>query len=283
METYCMLPVLDTNKCNSCKLCVKNCVAKAINESTIEINEKKCILCGHCTAICPSDAVTIDGIFGDTIESLPEGFSSQLESLIINRRSIRNYTDGEIPRELVEKIVNTVNCSPTGTNSRKVGITVIDSREKIKALSDIIMKHFDIVTKVLLNFVTYPFLVLFLGKSMTEKLFSYKKAIYKYWEGNDILTHKAPLLFIFHSNKGATSPDQDTVIWATTALYFAETLGLGTCFNGFLVVGINTCKKARKFLNIPKNHKIYETFTAGYPLYKYKKGIIRDDLMVNYV
>ena len=47
-----------------------------------------------------------------------------------------------------------------------------------------------------------------------------------------------------------------------------------------LVIGINTCKKARKFLNIPKGHKIFETFTAGYSQFSYKRYTIKEDLNV---
>jgi hypothetical protein len=66
-------------------------------------------------------------------------------------------------------------------------------------------------------------------------------------------------------------------------MYFAESMGIGTCFNGFLVIGINTCKKARKYLNIPKGHKIYESFTAGYAEFSYNRGVLRKDLNVNFV
>ena len=278
-----MIPFLDAKKCTKCLLCFNNCTAKAIDENTIEFNEKKCILCGHCTAICPTEAITINGQPGEVIDSLPEKIPTYFESLVKGRRSIRHYTDKKITRELIEKILHTVNYSPTGTNSRKVGITVLNSKKKVKQLTDIIMRHFQILTKILFNYFTYPLWFIILGKSKTKAVYSYKKMISKYWKGNNILTYDAPLLFIFHADKKSSSPEQDGIIWATTALYYAETLGLGTCFNGFLVIGINTCRKARKFLKIPKNHKIYESFTAGYPLYKYKRAITRNDLMVNFV
>ncbi|MBI9099787.1 MAG: nitroreductase family protein [Spirochaetaceae bacterium] len=247
------------------------------------ILQHKCILCSHCSAICPEGAVTIEKETGEEFSSLNEGFPDNLRHLIKMRRSIRFYKNDPISREVINNIVNTVNHAPTGTNSRGVGMTILDSREKVNELTDILMSHFDMITRILLNFITYPFLVLILGKVKTGKLFSYKKLISKYWEGDNILTYNAPLLMIFHAHRKSSAPAQDGVIWATTAMYYTESMGIGTCFNGFMVIGINTCRKARKFLKLKRNQKIYETFTAGYPRFSYKRSAVRTDLNVTFI
>jgi nitroreductase/NAD-dependent dihydropyrimidine dehydrogenase PreA subunit len=278
-----MLPQIDINICTDCQLCVKDCVAKAIVSDSKFIIGKKCILCGHCAAICPVEAITIDSKSGENILKLPKEMPALVESLIKGRRSVRHYKEDSISRETINKILETVNCSPTGTNSRMVGITVLDSKEKIHQLTDILMKHFEIITKVLMNKITYPFLMMILGREKTKKIFSYKKLISHYWQGENILTHDAPLLLIFHGHHKSSCPDQDSIIAATTAVYFAESLGIGTCFNGFLVIGIKTCRKARRFLKLPAGHRVYETFTAGYPKFTYKRAVIRNDLKANFV
>lgn len=273
-----MIPIFDMNKCTNCQQCVKECISKAIDKDTKDIIAKRCILCGHCAAICPVEAVSINGETGEELESLSPSFPGEIETLMKKRRSIRNYRETKIPRSLIKQILETVNNSPTGTNSRKVCITVIDSKEKIDHLSNIIMKHFDKITKLLINPFTHIFLLLFLGKKKTNKLYAYKRLISSYGKGKNILTHDAPLLMIFHADKKSSTPNQDGIIWATTAMYLTESLGIGTCFNGFLVIGINTCKKAREYLGIPKGNKICETFTAGYPEFKYRRSFIREDL-----
>lgn len=278
-----MFPQIDLEKCIHCQLCITDCVANAIIKDTKVIIEKKCIRCGHCAAICPVEAVTINGVCGEELTSLPEKAPFYLESLIKGRRSVRHYKEENVPRETIEKILNTANCAPTGTNSRMSGVTVLDTREKINDLTDIIMKHFEKMTGILLNSFTRPLLILILGSVKTRKLFTYKKLISKYSHENNILTHDAPLLLIFHADKNSSSPGQDGIILATTAMYYAESIGVGTCFNGLLVIGINTCSKAKRFLNIQKGHKVYESFTAGYNKLSYRRGVIRDDLNVNYV
>ena len=278
-----MIPIIDKTICTDCQLCVKDCIANAISEERKNINEDRCILCVHCVAICPVEAISINGTSVNDIPKQTEEMPRLLESLIKGRRSVRNYIDKPVSRDEIEKIVNTANYSPTGTNSRMVGITVLDSREKINELSDIIMRHFKTVTRLVLNPVTLPILYIILGRTKTRKLFSYKKLIAKYWSSDNILTHNAHLLMIFHASQKSSTPSQDGVIWSTTAMYYAESMGLGTCFNGFLVIGINTCKKARKFIGLEKGHKVHETFTAGYPQFFYKRSVEKNDLNVNFV
>ncbi len=278
-----MIPIFDMKKCTDCQLCVKECISRSIDKDTKDIIARRCILCGHCAAICPVEAVSINGKSGENLETLSPSFPEEFETLIKRRRSIRNYREMDIPRPLINRILKTVNNSPTGTNSRKVAITVIDSKEKIDHLTDIIMNHFNKIAKLLINPITHTFLLIFLGRKKTKKLYAYKRLISSYGRGKNILSHDAPLLMIFHTDKNSSTPHQDGLIWATTAMYVAESLGIGTCFNGFLVIGINTCSKARKYLGIPKGNKISETFTAGYPENIYNRSFIKDDLNVVFI
>ena len=55
--------IIDFNstKCRHCYKCVRNCAIKAISVlgGRAEIMEDHCILCGHCLAVCPQEAVRI--------------------------------------------------------------------------------------------------------------------------------------------------------------------------------------------------------------------------------
>lgn len=275
-------PVIDKKKCIKCLLCVDDCTAKAINPQNYNINNR-CIRCGHCIAICPENALSARGAKSEELCAPSKSLSDDLSRLVKLRRSVRHYEDNSVPRDLIERIIDDVIHSPTGTNSRRTGITILHSREKIQELNDIIMAHFDFLTKILINKMTYPLLRLILGRKKTKQVFSYKKQIPRYWKGENILTHDAPLLMIFHGDSKASTPEQDGLIWATTAMILAESHGIGTCFNGFLVLGINSCRKARKYLDLPPKRKVYETLTAGYSKYKYRRTVPRERENVRFV
>lgn len=57
------------------------------------------------------------------------------QDLLINRRSIRQYTDQDIPAEDVKKILEAALLSPTGKNSRAWHFIAVDDREMLERLS----------------------------------------------------------------------------------------------------------------------------------------------------
>lgn len=272
-----MYPKINISTCTDCRLCVKDCISEAIEPESKTVSGDACNLCGHCLAVCPHEAVTIQGFETTRPQYSKTETRDYFNDLVQSRRSVRHYNEEPVEQSVIDAVLSTASYAPTGTNSRMTSTTVLSGRDEIKALTDIVMKHFRFLTALILNPFTAVFLNLFLGKKRTRRLFGYKNFINRYWTGRDVLAHGAPLLMIFHTSRYSSTPYQDGVIRATTALYAAESHGLGTCFNGFLVIGINTCSKARKLLGIPRNHRVYETFTAGYPAIQYQRNIKRKD------
>lgn len=52
-----------SDSCILCGACVENCVSNAlkIEDQKVVINEKQCIGCGQCFALCPQGAVQMFG------------------------------------------------------------------------------------------------------------------------------------------------------------------------------------------------------------------------------
>ena len=55
--------------------------------------------------------------------------------LLLHRRSVRQYTDGRVPREQLERIVRAGLLSPTGRNKRDWEFVVVEDREMLERLS----------------------------------------------------------------------------------------------------------------------------------------------------
>ena len=56
----------------------------------------------------------------------------------------------------------------------------------------------------------------------------------------------------------------------------AETLGLGTCFIGFLIFALAVSKPLRETLQIPDGHRTPLSFVTGYPDVDYLKVVSRN-------
>jgi nitroreductase len=63
----------------------------------------------------------------------------------------------------------------------------------------------------------------------------------------------------------------------------AETMGLGTCLNGFLVTAIKRSEELRKVLNISDDHQVHVTFTVGYPDVEFLRLVARNPVNVKWI
>ena len=94
-------------------------------------------------------------------------------------------------------------------------------------------------------------------------------------QGKDPLFFRAPVVMLAH----AESWDPNSSFNCSVALYhcslMAHTLGLGCCFNGFLVNAVNQSPKMKAWLGLPPNHRCYSAMTLGYPEVRYLRLVRR--------
>ena len=50
---------IDTNACNGCRKCERNCKASCINAKTHEIDYSRCVVCGDCIEMCSQKAISL--------------------------------------------------------------------------------------------------------------------------------------------------------------------------------------------------------------------------------
>lgn len=269
-----MQPKIDLSLCTRCGLCSADCPSKAINPATMDVRLDHCMGCGHCFAICPSSAVSYDksGETGPDFADSVSGLQGDFETLVAMRRSVRRYKAQEIASGQIARILELVRFAPTGTHTQAVNVTVLASRRQVQGAVALALNFYRRLASLALNPVVFPLLGLFAGKTLATKLKAYKKHLDRAGlDENDIMAHNAPALFIFHAPKKSSTPAEDAVIWASTAALHAQTMGIGTCYNGFMTRAINGSKELRSFLGLPEGSRVYSCFTAGYPATTYQR------------
>jgi nitroreductase/NAD-dependent dihydropyrimidine dehydrogenase PreA subunit len=278
--------VVITKDCIACERCVAICpsfVLEMVEAKSTLVRGQWCIGCGHCGAVCPTGAILHEGSCLDKHPSkgqVPATSPEILELHLRERRSVRLYTSDPVPEQVLNKILNAGRYAPTGTNSQNVYYVVLTSPDRIAELPKRSISFYNkIFSRVRGRF--GKFLVsLMAGRKVAEYLHESLPKVEVAYEqmkqGKDRLFYHAPVVILTH----AESWDRSSSFNCSVALYncslMAHTLGLGCCFNGFLVNAANHSRKIKGWLGIPADHQCYSAMTLGFADVKYLCLVHRD-------
>jgi ferredoxin len=282
---------INAEKCNGCGLCISVCkdYGLVLENKKVKISQTPffgCIACGHCMAICPEGAIQISGrtLSANDLFDLPDKNSAsdydQLLALLQRRRSIREFKDKEVEKDVIEKILAAARTAPMGLPPSDVNVLILDSRLKTLAFA----KDFCDYLGGMKWLVSKWFLALmrpFWGKANHEMFRDFMRPLFRIYteemeKGINLVNYDAPLAMYFYGSP-YTDP-ADPIVAATYAMIAGESLGLGTCMLGAIHPFIQSGGKAKKFrqthgIKFPSREGVFVIF--GYPAVKYKKGIRR--------
>ncbi|HEY3450322.1 MAG TPA: nitroreductase family protein [Myxococcales bacterium] len=285
---------LDSSKCTECSACERSCNHGVITCSgdgakglPRQRDDRYCNSCGHCVAVCPTDAITVKGIRAVEKGALPT--PEMLENLFAFRRSTREFLPDAIPEAVMDKLLHAARLAPSGCNNRRLGYQVLSGQAEVIALGRSLDRMARPFARVLGNSMAQRTLGLvnrgFVRNLTNQNMIGGMNSLLDKTEGwkdgdkGDWIALDAPALIIIHGDPGASTPKDDAVIAATFITLYAETLGLGTCFNGVLTGFLNDFPGALRKVGIAKPRKVYSVLSVGYPDTKrvaFKKGLVRD-------
>ncbi|MEE9378121.1 MAG: nitroreductase family protein [Candidatus Lokiarchaeia archaeon] len=253
---------IDIEKCDLCNECIKECPMGNFSKPKGKIifdSSRSCILCGHCIAVCQKNAINYedmkDIVFNFEKISELQSFDAMYK-ILRSKRSIRQYKNQKVPKDIIEKVIDCIRYAPVGLNKRTLKCLVISDEEKINELIDTIIETID----------------------SKEERENYKK---KRTENIDPFFYNAPHLFILHSNNNDWD-SKNAVIAITYAMLGAETLGLGSCWIGGVQIFLNENKEIVKNL-FGIDDEIFGIMILGYPKVKYYRAPPRPPIETKFI
>jgi nitroreductase/NAD-dependent dihydropyrimidine dehydrogenase PreA subunit len=259
--------------CTRCGGCAQDCVTGIIEQDgdtlpSIRIeNERSCIRCQHCLAVCPPGALSIHDRNPAGSEALdPDGIPS-LESmlrLVRGRRSVRRYRNENVDPGLIQRLLKALANVPTGANRQELTFTVLADGEVMRRLQEQarsslaagVAKRISQSDWFLENIVP-----IFLGK------------------GPDIIFRTAPHALFVSAPREEVSAQVDVVLALAYFELLANTAGLGTVWCGFLKALLEAVPQLKELLGLPPDH-FYYPMLFGLPAVRYHRTVQRDDAAV---
>lgn len=255
---------IDEEKCLRCGLCVSDCVMRSLElppDGVVgfgENGELRCIGCQHCLAICPVGALSIfdrDPAASGAVSPLPT--AADLDRLIRNRRSMRQYRTAALPRAEVESLLALMAWVPTGVNDHRLHFTVSMSRER---------------TDYFRTELTRRFLAAIDAGTLSpalEGMRGFEKALRK---GADVFFRTAPHFVMVSAPVDSPCPGADPVIALSYFELAAAARGIGTTWCGLVLqLLLHLAPDLLKEMRLPKGYRPGYVMLFGRPAVHYAR------------
>ncbi|UCG01440.1 MAG: nitroreductase family protein [Candidatus Heimdallarchaeota archaeon] len=265
--------------CIKCGYCVNTCpsIIFALDQDSIKVEfEEYCILCGHCIAICPEDAIRhakLDYTLSRKIPTTSKIDPQDLYTLFQTRRSIRNFKEKPIPKDLLERLISEARYAPTASNLQNVKYLIM----KNQAIPPFVEN--------LRNF--YASVLKIFESSESEDPNTLRRIRkWNYWlmeadKGRDAIFYDPPAILVVYAPKDDSMVALNVGFAVAYLMLAAHVNGLGTLNIGYAIEAIRRRPKIAEELGVsPEKYEVFAVLSMGYPIYEYSKIPIRNPVSI---
>ena len=188
-----------------------------------------------------------------------------VEMLLKGRRSIRNFKDKPVDRQMIEKFIDIARYAPSGINRQPVYWAVIYDAEKVHKLAGLVI---DWMRKLVSE------------RSPLAESLRMARSVEAWENGNDRICRRAPHIIIAYSLKEDMTAPQACTIALTYLELAAASFGIGACWAGYVAMAINMSPEIQKFAGISNRAAAHGAMLIGQPKFNYSRVPLRNKARV---
>jgi ferredoxin len=279
---------IDQALCTGCGTCAKVCrgAPLSMEGKQVRVDQGRgwgCIGCGQCVAVCPTGAIRVTGRDlspGDVLPMPPKEACADydaLRSLLLTRRSVRDFAAREVDPEAVQRIVEVASSAPMGLPPSDVRVLVFDGRDKVRGFRDDLFAKLK-TWKWMGTWWGAALMRPFVGKGSREVMQGFLREVIEAYEqkereGTDWFFYGAPLALYFHAS--AYADPADPVVAATYAMVAGQSLGLGSTMLGMPGIVMKQSKDLKRKYGVDAEAEAGLVVIFGYPSVRYHRVLRR--------
>ena len=253
---------VDGEKCIHCGMCVRDCMQQCLAlgaDGMPELDYRGgyggCGACQHCMAVCPTGALSWGGIDPEALRPAGSVDAEDMLSLIMSRRSVRQFKDADVPPEKLRKLADMLAYPPRGSNADSLRFSLVGSCAKMREIAD----------------ATYA--AISPGSPFANMLLSGRDA------GRDMVYWNAPAMlvaFVSRTNVNPSCRTVDPIISLTYAELYAESLGLGCVWCEIATSAIRQFPTVQRLVEMPAGYDVGYAMPLGEPAVRYRRAVLKD-------
>jgi nitroreductase/NAD-dependent dihydropyrimidine dehydrogenase PreA subunit len=255
--------VVDAERCCGDGVCVAECPTRVIvfnpGDATPRVPaeaEEGCRHCGHCVAVCPSAAITCDGIRPEQLlpvqtDLLPG--PEQVAHLLKARRSIRTFTPRRVARHTISALLDIARYAPSASNRQPVTWLVVDDPAEVRRLAGL----------------SIDWMRATVDSQPPAAQRNLRRFIDGWDAGIDMVCRGAPHLLIACAPADYAWSAVDCAIALTYLELALPSFGLGGCWGGILTNAARQWPPVQETLRVPSGLGVFGAMLIGYPRYRY--------------
>ena len=262
---------IDKEKCNRDGICATECPGMLIRMKTGDDYpeptpdfEDFCLKCGHCVAVCPTGALSLDWLSPEECKSMrPELVvtSEQAEQFLCGRRSIRTFKKRTVQREVLERLLEIACAAPSAKNAQPWHWTVVEHPAEVGRMAGMVIDWMRSMIQ---------------AKPEAAEAMGFTRVVAAWDNGFERICRGAPHVIVAHADKSWGFATEDCTLAICLLDLYATSIGLGACWGGYFCKAVNAHPPLFEALDIPQDHLAFGAIMVGYPKFRYPRIPVRN-------